>query len=78
MKTLKEIGWYKSTKGRGGGCPKQVEVYHAVRSNGTIKAVDITRGTVRTNGSFGSIPITTLEICSKEDFHRAMYQVISK
>ena len=77
MEGLKNLQYFRSIKGRGGGRkPQEVISVHAVRSDGTIKAVDTTRNTIRVNVSFGSQGIGKLEIISKYEFEKELEKVI--
>lgn len=61
------IAWFRSEKGRNGGKLDVIQ-YHAVREDGTIKTIDVIRGTIRVNTTFGSRPVEKLIKISRKQF----------
>ena len=64
-----QIAWFKTTKGRHAGSIK-VEVFFAVREDGTIKAIDLTRKQSKVIHTFGSKPLS-LEVATQQEFDEA-------
>lgn len=73
MKNPKEIGWFKAIKGRHSKI--QVTLYYAVREDGTVKSIDITRNRTSTIHGFSSQPME-LKASTKEEFDKAFNQVV--
>ena len=66
-KPVASISWFRSEKGRHGGRLDVIQ-YHAVREDGTIKTIDVIRGTIRVNTTFGSRPVGKLTKITENQF----------
>jgi hypothetical protein len=68
-----QIAWLKGTKGRHGKLT--VITYYAIRTDGSVRCVDVTRNKTCTIQSFSSKPVT-LEACTQKEFDDAFNQQI--
>jgi hypothetical protein len=66
---MKEIAYFKTIKGRNAG-KVFAHIYYALREDGTIRVIDVTRKITKTCRGFGSFPFT-LEISSEAEFNLA-------
>jgi len=76
MKAKTEIAWFKSKRGRNGGNCLVVQ-YFAVRNDGSIKSIDLTRRKVSVVSSMIREP-SELTITTKEIFDYYYKNVIKK
>ncbi len=76
MKAKTEIAWFKSKRGRHGGKCLVVQ-YFALRNDGSIKSIDVTRRKVSVVNSMIREP-SELTVTTKEIFNYYYKNVIKK
>lgn len=74
-KLVASISWFRSEKGRHGG-RLNVTQYHAVREDGTIMTIDVIRGTIQVNTTFGSRPVGKLTKISEKQFNHQLEKML--